>query len=57
MMAEEGISDYAFAKRKAAKFFGLDDGDAYLRMKKLMMLLKNIRPFFLMRSMRSVLKY
>jgi len=28
MMAEEGISDYAFAKRKAAKFFGLDDGDA-----------------------------
>ena len=27
MMAEEGISDYAFAKRKAAKFFGLDDGD------------------------------
>ena len=23
MMAEEGISDYAFAKRKAAKFFGL----------------------------------
>jgi len=28
MMAEEGISDYAFAKRKAAKFFGLMDGDA-----------------------------
>jgi hypothetical protein len=28
MMAEEGISDYAFAKRKAAKFFGLVDGDA-----------------------------
>ena len=28
MMAEEGISDYAFAKRKAAKFFGLHDGDA-----------------------------
>jgi len=28
MMAEEGISDYAFAKRKAAKFFGLIDGDA-----------------------------
>ncbi len=28
MMAEEGISDYAFAKRKAAKFFGLNDGDA-----------------------------
>ena len=28
MMAEEGISDYAFAKRKAAKFFGLDDGDS-----------------------------
>ena len=28
MMTEEGISDYAFAKRKAAKFFGLDDGDA-----------------------------
>jgi hypothetical protein len=28
MMAEEGISDYAFAKHKAAKFFGLDDGDA-----------------------------
>jgi len=28
MMAEEGISDYAFAKRKAAKFFGLSDGDA-----------------------------
>ncbi len=28
MMAEEGISDYAFAKRKAAKFFGLQDGDA-----------------------------
>jgi hypothetical protein len=27
MMAEEGISDYAFAKRKAAKFFGLMDGD------------------------------
>jgi len=27
MMAEEGISDYAFAKRKAAKFFGLHDGD------------------------------
>ena len=28
MMAEEGINDYAFAKRKAAKFFGLQDGDA-----------------------------
>ncbi len=28
MMTEEGISDYAFAKRRAAKFFGLDDGDA-----------------------------
>ena len=28
MMAEEGISDYAFAKRKAAKFFGLMDGEA-----------------------------
>ena len=28
MIAEEGISDYAFAKRKAAKFFGLNDGDA-----------------------------
>ena len=28
MMAEEGISDYAFAKRKAAKFFGLMDGGA-----------------------------
>ena len=28
MMAEEGISDYAFAKRKAAKFFGLMDRDA-----------------------------
>ena len=28
MMAEEGISDYAFAKRKAAKFFGLMEGDA-----------------------------
>ena len=28
MMAEEVISDYAFAKRKAAKFFGLMDGDA-----------------------------
>ncbi len=28
MMAEEGISDYAFAKRKAAKFFGVMDGDA-----------------------------
>jgi hypothetical protein len=28
MMAEEGISDFAFAKRKAAKFFGLMDGDA-----------------------------
>jgi hypothetical protein len=28
MIAEEGISDYAFAKRKAAKFFGLLDGDA-----------------------------
>ena len=28
MMAEEGISDYAFAKKKAAKFFGLMDGDA-----------------------------
>jgi hypothetical protein len=28
MIAEEGISDYAFAKRKAAKFFGLMDGDA-----------------------------
>jgi hypothetical protein len=28
MMAEEGISDYAFAKRKAAKFFRLMDGDA-----------------------------
>jgi len=28
MMAEEGISDYAFAKHKAAKFFGLMDGDA-----------------------------
>ncbi len=28
MMTEEGISDYAFAKRKAAKFFGLMDGDA-----------------------------
>ncbi len=27
MMAEEGISDYAFAKRKAAKFFGLNDRD------------------------------
>lgn len=27
MMAEDGISDYAFAKRKAAKFFGLHDGD------------------------------
>ena len=28
MTMEEGISDYAFAKRKAAKFFGLMDGDA-----------------------------
>ena len=28
MMAEEGISDYAFAKKKAAKFFGLMDGEA-----------------------------
>ncbi len=28
MIAEEGIVDYAFAKRKAAKFFGLMDGDA-----------------------------
>jgi hypothetical protein len=28
MMAEEGINDYAFAKRKAAKFFGLMEGDA-----------------------------
>ena len=28
MMAEEGISDYAFAKRKAAKFLGLMDGGA-----------------------------
>jgi hypothetical protein len=28
MMAEEGISDYAFAKKKAAKFFGLMDGNA-----------------------------
>ena len=28
ILAEEGISDYAFAKRKAAKFFGLMDGDA-----------------------------
>ena len=28
MMAEEGINDYAFAKRKAAKFFGLMDGEA-----------------------------
>ena len=27
MMAEEGISNYAFAKRKAARFFGLLDGD------------------------------
>ncbi|QDC89738.1 hypothetical protein FIT80_06075 [Candidatus Methylopumilus universalis] len=27
MMVEEGISDYAFAKRKAANFFGLMDGD------------------------------
>jgi hypothetical protein len=28
MIAEEGINDYAFAKRKAAKFFGLMNGDA-----------------------------
>ena len=28
MMSEEGINDYAFAKRKAAKFFGLMDGEA-----------------------------
>jgi len=27
IIAEEGISDYAFAKRKASKFFGLLDGD------------------------------
>jgi len=27
LITEEGISDYAFAKRKAAKFFGLMDGD------------------------------
>jgi hypothetical protein len=27
IMAEEGISDYAFAKRKAAKFFGLIEGN------------------------------
>jgi hypothetical protein len=27
MMSEEGINDYGFAKRKAAKFFGLMDGD------------------------------
>ena len=27
MIVEEGISDYAFAKRKAARFFGLLDGD------------------------------
>ena len=28
MIVEEGVSDYAFAKRKAAKFFGLAGGDA-----------------------------
>ena len=28
MIAEEGISDYGFAKRKAARFFGLLDQDA-----------------------------
>ena len=57
MMAEEGISDYAFAKRKAAKFFGLMMGTLCLRMKKLMMLSKNIKLFFLMKNMRSDLKY
>ena len=57
MMAEEGISDYAFAKRKAAKFFGLDDGDALPSNDEINDAIKEHQAIFLMKNMRSDLKH
>jgi len=56
MIVEEGISDYAFAKRKAARFFGLLDGDTLPSNAEIKEALRTHQSIFLTKDQASRLK-
>ena len=56
MIVEEGISDYAFAKRKAARFFGLLDGDTLPSNDEIKEALRTHQSIFLTKDQASRLK-